>query len=435
MISKICGVLLFVFILSAISLLGLSSDITGLTGMWSADLTLSTSQTTPVTAFRTRLDIAALLGSMTLGSRSDFDQEAWLWQSFRAGIDIDFFSLEANVLYAPDPWVFAYANGFAKLDFSDLWLTYYLGFLGSIFEGSVWRGSVLEIGNTLGNTDIMGYFYFGATLDGILFSPQSPSYSACQSSDCVSPSWRERYYRVLPVQSGSLTFTGADIKVHSYLCHDITLTSTTRFSALGFEYQEFQTAIWAIGYVPINLDIRLRFELQSKSLTLSPKFGLGERTCYGRVLVDLLTPGPIGLIEGFSIYGLDLFTETETFGFRSLSILDTDHYSLFKTDGFSLADSIWVGPKTTSGTCGSAGEMLDEYWEVVGIAAYRGDRCCRTLSFLALSYFGDSTALFDWMGSEFRAQLQIMDGLRVRTNLVLSSSGISGWSFGISIVW
>ena len=282
---------------------------------------------------------------------------------------------------------------------------------------------------------MVGYFYFGATLDGILFTPQTLAYTACETSDCVSPSWRERYYKVLPVQSGSLTFTGADIKVNSYLCYDITLTSTTRFSPLGFEYQEFQTEIWSIGYVPINLDVILRFELQSKSLRLEPKFGLGGRSCYGRVLVDLLTPGPIGLIEGFSVYGLDLFTETDTFGFRSLSVLDTANYSLFRTDGFSLADSIWIGPKTTTGTCGSAGEMLDEYWEVVGIAAYRGDRCCRVLSFLALSYFGDSSALFDWMRSEFRAELQIMDGLSVRTNLTLNSSGISGWSFGISIVW
>jgi len=111
--SRYALLLIVTLFVSAITMLGLSSGITGLTGMWSADLTLSTTQTTPVTAFRTRLDTVALLGPMTLAARSDFDQSAWLWQSFQASIDIDFFSLETNLLYVPDPWAFAYANGFA----------------------------------------------------------------------------------------------------------------------------------------------------------------------------------------------------------------------------------------------------------------------------------------------------------------------------------
>jgi len=430
------GVILIVCVVAllAIGLGGAASDMLGFTGLWSADLTLSTIQTTPISAFHSRLDAAAFLGPVSLGARSDFDVDGWLWQSFQATASVAFFSVEANLLYAPDPWTFAYAGGFVSLNFGGAWLTYYAGFLGSIFEGSVWRGSVIEIGGSIGATSLSAYLYLGATLDGVLFT-QSASYVACTRGDCVAPAYNERYYTVLPIQSGSLSFTGAEIQIDSYLCHDVTLTSTTMFSPAGFLYQEFHTKVWAIGMLPINIDLVLRFSLQTKSLTLTPTLGLGTRFCYGRVLVDLIAPGPIGLIEGFSIYGLDLFLETPTFAIRSLSVFDTVNYSLFRTDGFSLSDSIWIGEKTGTGTCGSAGEMLPDYWEVLGIGAYRGDACCRTLSFLALTYFGDSGSTFDWMRSEFRAQLTIMDGLGLRTHLTLDSDGVSDWTLGISIAW
>ena len=216
---------------------------------------------------------------------------------------------------------------------------------------------------------------------------------------------------------------------------DVSLTATTMFSQSGFEYQEFEATVWSIAMIPINFDVYLRFEMQSKSLALQPKVGIGTRTCHGQVLVDLISTGPIGLIEGFSVYGLDLYLETSGFAFRSLSVFDTTNYSLFQRDGFSLMDAVWIGDKTTAGTCGNEGEMLDEYWQVIGVGAFRGDPCCRTLSFTALAYFGDSTAMFDWLRSDFRVQLQVMDGLYLRSRVILDSDGVSEWTLGMSLAW
>jgi hypothetical protein len=160
-----------------------------------------------------------------------------------------------------------------------------------------------------------------------------------------------------------------------------------------------------------------------------------DRQCYGRVLVELITPGPIGLIEGFSVYGLDLFLETPGFAFRSLSLLDTEHFSLYRADSLSLADAIWIDEIAAPGVCGHAGEALADYWEIVGIAAYRGDPDGRVLSFLALSFFGESDSLFDWMRTEFRVELSIMEDLAIRSTVILSSDGISEWSLGMRVAW
>jgi len=419
----------------AISVLAIGGEGPLFTGLWTADMTLSAAQITPVSAFRSRLDAGAVLGPMAFGTRSDFDEDGWLWQSFTAVGNAGFLTIQADILYIPEPWTFAYGSGFARLDFGNLWTAYHMGFLGSVFEGDVWRGAVFETGTRLGMFDAAVYLYFGATLDGILFT-QTPAYVLCGADDCLAPAWDERIYTVAPTQAGGLTFTGAEFSFSSYLCRDVTVEATTMFSSTGFEYQEFDATVWAIGIVPVNFDLYLRFNTQSKSLAVKPKVGLGGRNCYGQVLVEFISVGPVGLIEGFSVYGLDLFLETSGFAFRSLSIFDTTNYSLFHAEsGFSLADAIWVGDKTTAGTCGHAGEMLDEYWEVVGIAAYRGDPCCRTLSFIALAYFGDSSALFDWMRSDFRVQLQVMDGLLLRSRVVLDSGGVSSWTLGISLGW
>jgi len=404
------------------------------TGMWSADMTLTTVQTSPVSAFRSRLDAAAVLGPMALGTRSDFDDQGWLWQSFASTANAGFLSLQADVLYIPEPWTFAYGSGYAKLDFGNLWTTYHVGFLGSVFEGDVWRGAVFETGSSFGAFNAAVYLYFGATLDGILFT-QTPGYVLCDRNDCLAPAWDERLYTVAPTQTNGIVFTGAEFSISSYLCYDVTLEATTVFSSAGFEYQEFTATVWSIGMVPVNFDAYLRFDTQTKSLTIQPKVGVGGRTCYGQVLVEFISTGPVGLIEGFSIYGLDLHLGTAAFAFRSLSVFDTTNYSLFVADGFSLLDAVWIGDKATAGTCGSAGEMLDEYWEVVGIGVYRGDPCCRTLSFVALAYFGDSSAMFDWMRSDFRLQLQVMDGLYLRSNVALDSNGVSQWTLGMSLAW
>ncbi len=425
-------------LIAGLTLVSLESAAAGedmLTGRWSADLTLAALQTNPITAFRSELDCQLNFGPLTLSMGSDFDVDGWLWQSFEAASNISFFAVQADILYAPDPWTFCYASGFAKFDFQQVWLTYYVGFLGSVLGGDVLRGSVLELGSSFAGVRARALVFLGATLDGILFEP-TPSYSICaEDTCCVAPAPDERYYVVVPVQSDSLSFTGARITFESYLCYDVTLLGTTEFSPSGFEFQEFEAEVWSIGVVPLNLDVLLRFEMQSKSLSVEPKLGVGNRQCYGRVLVDLITPGPMGLIDGFSIYGLDLFLETPGFGFRSLSLFDTTDFSLYRAESLSLADAIWIDEIGAPGVCGHAGEALPDYWEIVGVSAYRGDPDCRVLSFLALSFFGESDALFDWMRSEFRAQLTVMEDLSVRTTVVLNSSGVSEWSLGMEIAW
>ena len=428
--SRGVSIALVVVVLSAIGCA--ASD--ALSGAWIADMTLATVQTNPVTAFHSRLDVGFDWGPVSLGTRTDFTADGWLWGSFQFGAQAAFFSMQADLLYSPDPWTFAYSAGFAKIDFDYFWTAYHLGFLGSVFEDEVLRGSVLEVGTSVAGLTIIGYGYMGATLDGVLFSP-GPAYVFCNAGDCIAPSVEERYYPIAPTQTSSLVFTGAKIVAETYLCYDVSLEATTTFSADGFESQDFHATVWSIGMVPINLDVLLRFTSQSKSLVVEPRMGVGNRTCYGQVLVDFLTNGS-GLVTGFSVYGLDLHMESPSLAFRSLSLFDTDNFSIYYRGGtLSLADALWVGDAGSVGLCGSAGQELTEYWEVAGMAVYRGDECCRQFAFMTLNFFGDTDAVFDWMRSEFHAELRVMEGLAMRSAVALDTDGISEWTIGMSVTW
>jgi len=423
--------MLFAILLFGGSVQSLSQDV--FSGSWFADMTLSSVQTNPVTAFASRLDAAITLAPLTLAARSDFSTSGWLWQSFSFSTDVAFFSIQSDLLFLPDPWAFAYGGGYAKIDFGVVWAVYHLGFVGSVFTGGIPHGSVFEIGASLGPLDFRSLTYFGATLDGILFT-QTSSYIACDPCTRVSPANSERYYEILPTQTGSLLFTGQEITFIGRLGGDILLTSSTVISPIGFESQEFNAEVWSIAGFPIIFDLTLRYEVQTKSLQIEPQFGFGNRDCYGQVLMELITQDNGTLITGFSLYGLDLHIETPYFAFRSLSLFDTDRFSLYQSDGYSLTD-VWVENAGSAGTCGTAGQELTEYWEVMGFAVYRGDPSCSSLTFIALNFFGNTTSAFDWMQTQFKAIYSPMRDFSLRTSLTLDSSGISAWKLGISIAW
>ncbi|MBN1857797.1 hypothetical protein JW848_01170, partial [Candidatus Bipolaricaulota bacterium] len=89
----------------AITITSLATTAAGpLSGLWSADLTIAPEQTTPFTAFSNRLDVTLDVGVASLTSRSDFKVDGWVWQSFRAAVNVPSFGAESNLLFWADPW-------------------------------------------------------------------------------------------------------------------------------------------------------------------------------------------------------------------------------------------------------------------------------------------------------------------------------------------
>jgi hypothetical protein len=402
-------------------------------GSWSADLTLSPLQTAPFSAFHSRLDVGLTYGAASLSMRGDFEVDGWLWQSFEARVTVPFFSAESNLLFWADPWTFCYANASVTAEVGVMLARVTTAFLGSSFEGSVLKGTILEIATVSSPVTIRSLTRFGAETGGILFMTQTAS-SRCEPWDVIAPAPNERFYVPSPTQTQS-AFSGQDFIIESTFWGCVTFGSTTTIGPAGFESQAFSLDVQSIAGVPFNFLIATTFTVQTHSVTIAPSIGFGAG-CFGTHVLGELVTNPGGTeITAFNLYGMDLFIDTPTFGLRSLSLFDTSGYSLYEKPGYGLLDSVWIARPGYDGVCGHAGEEIPEYWQVLELAVRRIHDNGARLEFLVLTFFSDDTSLFDWGKSEFRAAVTVMPGLTLRSAVTLRASGLSDWALGLDITW
>ncbi len=403
-------------------------------GSWEADLTLSPLQTIPISAFSSHLITDFSFGALSLSSQSDFAVNNWLWQSFKMAATAGPFSCEANFLFEANPWVFRYANGIAAIDIGPLSFRYSLAFLGSAYSGIVRRGSMLEIASISNFITVKSITHFGADANGLLFLPQTASI-ACNTTDTVSPSDKERYYPIRPLLDDCLAFTEQEFIVQGCICGYASLTATTVIQTQGFVSQSFLLDIKSIAQLPINLRVNSVFDLTNHSITIAPEIvGIGTPYAGIHLMADLLTqPGGFE-VTGVSLYGVDTYLSINGFGIRSLSLLDKTRYSLYETGGLSLAKSIWIGKRAYLGICGHAGRELPGYWEILGFSIQQGNQN-GGLDFMVLTFFTDTNATFDWVKTEFRAQMHVIQGLTLKSTVTVERQGFATWDMGVNVSW
>ncbi len=425
-----------IVIVFAFMLLGATASLAAgpFTGMFSSDLTLAPLQTIPISAFHSRLDTTLSLGVLSASSRSDFTVTNWLWQSFSIGINVSFFSTEVNLLFDADPWAFRYASGIASITLGPTFFNYSMAFLGPLYTGTVLRGAILEAGVSYPYVTIRSTTYFGADDDGLLFRPQTSSI-ACTEGSRITPSLQERYYKVRPFLDDCITFTKEEFTIEGCLCGYASLTATTVIQTAGFTSQSFVLDIQSLAGLPLNLTMTTVIDLTSQSVTLAPEIaGIGTPGYGLHFMADLLTQPGGFVVTGVSVYGLDMYMIADTFGIRSLSVLDTATHSLYESPGLDLADSFWIAKKNYAGVCGHAGMEL-ESWELLAISASQGMQG-PGFSFVAATFFNHSTTTsFEWRKTEFRAQVNVMPNLSLRSTVTVASHGLSSWKLGVDISW
>jgi len=163
-----------------------------------------------------------------------------------------------------------------------------------------------------------------------------------------------------------LIWSGLDVTVEFLFCC-AEVTSTIEFNCDGFEYLTFDVDGIQIPNLPwLVIDAELAFDLQSKSLTLSPGFDFGTYLCFD-IYVSPESSGGKGpeevlSFESFSVDGLGIECELGTVTFTGISY--------------------W-------GDTGKPG-ALGEYWEMYQIAS-NDDGCCGPFSF-EIAVFFDQTS-------------------------------------------
>ena len=189
------------------------------------------------------------------------------------------------------------------------------------------------------------------------------------------------------------------------------IESVVTFGCAGFTSATFEVTGIAIPTLPwVTLDALLTFQMQTKSLVLTPTFDFGPIACF-ELYFDVATSGNLTL-GSIDINGIGLDV---TFG-------GVEFYGL----------SYW-------GTTGTKPTILGDYWEMYKISTSDDGCCGGTFDFSVAVFFDTlSTWLFDV------SLLQADMSVNVTSNFVFStgisidlahSPAFTNWTIGFAVTW
>jgi len=194
-----------------------------------------------------------------------------------------------------------------------------------------------------------------------------------------------------------------------------TISSKVVFGCTGFNYVQFCTTGITIANIPwLTLDACVKFETQTKTVTLSPKINLGVVGCDFDIFARFVSSGGVNaplLISDFVIDGIQIACDI---------------------DGVSFVGITYWGPAPKPGIL-----VGTEYWEAYQIKT-TDDGCCGPFSFDVAVFFKDTaTTLFDISLFKANMGITLASQFKFKMSLALDvdAGALSELGFGFEVTW
>jgi len=343
--------------------LGVAAFAQTLSGEW--DTTVSIVPTPVSIGLDSTLTVTYALSGWTFTSYSELDETGWQDQTFDVGGALGAFTLGSFLDLDPagafDEWEVTAGVSIAGVTFGLDWdLT---DDLAVTLSGS----------GTAGLVTVGADIYFG-----------DPAVDGCD-----------------------LNWTGIDITVDfPFCCADV--AGTISFDCDGFQSACFDVDGIALPNFPwLTLGAELCFELQTKTLVLSPTFDFGDIACFD-VYFDVASEGNL-IIGDIEITGIGLECTIGGVDFTGVSYWGTGDK-----------------PSILYGT---------DYWEGYQITT-TDDGCCGPFSFDISVFFDHAGNLFDI--AEFDANMEIQLATQFSFSMgidITVDTGFTLWSLGFTVTW
>ena len=322
-----------------------------LSGSWDTDVTIDPQQTNFNAAISmvSVLTVTYSVDSWTFTSISDLDEGGWTDQDFVVAGTLGAFTLTSALGF--DPVVPAF----------DAWNTTVNVTVAGVSFGADFTLADQDVTLILSGSGVAGDIILGVAL----------TFGGDDNDVC------------------DLNWVDLDISLGFPFCCT-TLEAVVTFDCDGFQNIVFSAEAIVIPNLPfVVLDATLEFTLQTKTLTLSPRFDFGVTGCIDIYIEQASTtgvgPGTVVTLDSITIEGVGISCDIGTVTFTGLSFWGTVA---------SPADK----PGLLSGT---------PYWEVYALSSNE-DACCGPFGFDLAVYFLDSGAmLFDVSLIEADMTLQI----------------------------
>ncbi|MFC2108038.1 hypothetical protein ACFLS5_01080 [Candidatus Bipolaricaulota bacterium] len=343
----------------------------------------------------------------------------WIWQGFSAVGRFGGYGLTTNVLFGPSTTDYLYAEAIAELSIGGIDVGWHAAQLSDAVLGGPADGWAVRVAGSVSGFEIVSISEFGARIEDEEFDGNTIVHAATGG---------ERHYATDPLVPGQ-GFTGEKLSIRGLPFRCAELDATLYLTCAGFEYVSFGVTGIEVGAVPwLTFDVELTFELQTKSLALTPRLVLGEVACI-EVYAGLDWDGGSVSIGGIGLYGIELVGQLGPVTVRDVTVFDLNRYAI-TTEAYGsvvkrLVDAIEEGHS-----------YYPDYWEMLSIA-YRGDGCCgQELTFLANAYFDEgSSGLFDWAMTHIEAEIPFGAGFSFTLGMEMHSAGVDSLAFGFHVDW
>jgi len=351
---------------------GVCSGAQQLSGEWETRVTADPSQPSFADAldFTTDLTVNYEVGGWTFTSTTRFDDDGWADQTFAAGGVLGSFTFSSTANFDP-------SGAFEGLDIATG-----IALAGIAFDLDFdWFDYDIEL--TIGGRGTTGLvdIDIDVTFGG-------------DDNDVCDLNWAE-----LQVEAS-----------YAFCCGEI--RSTIEFDCDGFEHITFEVQRITIPNLSwFTLSALIRFELETKSLVISPTFDFGADLCFEVYASQDVTggtaPGEVLILGDFYISGLKLECEFADITFTGISF--------------------W-------GNQGSKPSQLGSYWEMYEIES-NTEGCCGPFGFdVAIVFDEASTNLADiaWLSGSLSYQLveQVTFDAGVEFDV---GSGVDEWYIGFEV--
>jgi len=353
----------------------------------------------------------------------------FIWQGFGLTGTLGAFDIQGDVLFGPSTADYIYGQlivsaSIAGIDFG----SYFAQLSDAILQGPADRFAVRLAGST-GVLDIVSIAEFGAQIE----DTEDDNFNGITIYHAATG--LHKHYVTNPLVVGQ-DFTGEKVTVSGWSFGCVEDIATTLYMTChGFDFLQFDLTGIDVGLSWLAFDVKLTFQLQTKSIVLTPTLVLADVAClnvYAEVLTgaqDNTIYSSFTSITGISLYGLGFTYSWGGVTVKDLTVLDTGRYAITTPEYGTNIEEITEALKHRH-------EFYPDYWELISIEVV-GDGCCGGSSiFLANTYFNkNETALFGWGMTHIEVTIPINSVIFLSGQVEVDTLGFDHFGFGAKISW
>ena len=389
---------------------------TPFSGSWNTAVALSPTPFS-LSGFSSLLTVDYTLGGLTASSDSDLYLAGFIWQGFGLTGNLGAFNVKGDVLFGPSTASFLYDQLIVTTSIAGIDLGLYAAQLSGDVLGGPADGSVLRVAGSIGSLRIVNCFEMGARIKDADYHGITIVHTATGLS---------KTYTTNPLVPGQ-GFTGDKFTVSGWSFACLSDGSVSLYlTDQGFDSLTLDLSGLKTGLSWLTVDLALTFELQTKSVAVTPALNLGEVTCI--VPYVALRGDTPNSINGIELYGLSASTTLGNVTLKDVTVLDTGRYG--------ITTQAYGGRIESYADASANGDQIyPNYWELLSIAATSSGCGGGNLTVVVNTYFETNGSLFGWGMTHIECTLPMNQALSLSGLLEVSTAGIDQIGAGGDFRW